>query len=320
MTTNDSALSVLVTGATTSVGREVTRQFVARGHRVTGQTDAGSSGGVQIRQDGGLPAFSSVFRAGEIKSMATVGQSSVVVHTIPQLLNTFPTRDLVWDKRLLDEATTALIEAAQSANIQFLVFLSSALVYADTHNNSAAEAAPRRSGALARAILAAEERVLSSGIPACILRAGTVYGAEDRTLASLADSIRSGRGVYLGDSHSEHSWVHAADLASAAVLAAEQKPAGQVFNIADDQPASPTDFAKHLAASLGLAGPSGSIPAFMLNRMTSAVQREIVDSAIRLNSDKAKQTLGWKPKYAHHTAGLEQVLLSWRAETPVRTR
>ena len=66
MDTN-SPLNIFITGGASGVARETTRQAVARGHKVTVLTE-GLDGATKARQDGALPAFSDVTRAGELKS------------------------------------------------------------------------------------------------------------------------------------------------------------------------------------------------------------------------------------------------------------
>lgn len=51
--TTDSPLSIFITGASTELGRETTRQLVARGHRVTELTQE-KDGATAVLADGGL--------------------------------------------------------------------------------------------------------------------------------------------------------------------------------------------------------------------------------------------------------------------------
>ncbi len=310
-------LNIFITGGTTALGRETTRQLTARGHKVTALT-VGSQGAVQVRQDGGLPAFSDPFRAGEIKSLLTMAKADVILHLMPQIQNNFPNRKTDWNlnARVLKDGTNAVLEAAQSAGVKFIVFPSYATVYGDTHGEAVTEESALHTPSALRNVAEAEKRVASN--PAsCILRAGLVYGAGDEGTEALKDALQNGSGLYLGNGHNVQSWIYVADLARAVVLAAEQQPAGQVFNIADDHPATPAEFARALAAGLGVGMPGTLTGGFGLRMMTTETQRELTDLSLRVNSDKAKNTLGWSAKSADFRAGIEQTLLSWRAETPV---
>jgi nucleoside-diphosphate-sugar epimerase len=313
---NNSSLSLVVTAATSSLGRETTRQLARRGHRITGLTD-GSAGAAQVRQDGGLPAYSDPLRAGELKSIIRMAGADVVVHLLPQEINYFPHKGLDGAQlsRRIADSTKALVEAVQDTSAKFIVFLSNTSVYGDTHGEWVDESARTGGNAVAKAAAQSENPVLHGGVPACVLRAGTVYGANDPGMRTLGEAVRRGRSVYLGNAHSHHNWIHEVDLARAIVMAAEQQPAGQVFNIVDDNPASPTEFAGFVASSLGMPKPAPlSVPTFALGRMTSEAQRILLDSSARAKNDKAKETLGWSPRYPGFQTGIEQALMIWRAE------
>jgi len=317
---NNSSLSLVLTAATSSLGRETTRQLVARGHRVTGLTK-GSAGAAQVRQDGGLPAYSDPLRAGELKSIFRMAAADVVVHLLTQEWNYFPHRglDAAKQARIITDSTAALLDAVTDTNVKYIVYLSYAFVYGDRHGEWVDESATPSSSPLARAAAQAEEKVLKGSIPACVLRAGTVYGAHDDGMQTLGEAVRRGRSIYLGDAHAYHNWIHEADLAKAIVLAAEQQPPGQVFNIVDDHPASPTEFASYLASSLGMSAPTPlSAPSFALQRITTDAQRSLLNESVRVKNEKAKRALGWSPRYSSFRPGVDQTLTVWRAQGAVR--
>jgi nucleoside-diphosphate-sugar epimerase len=316
---NNSPLNIFITGGASGVGREASRQAKARGHNVTVLTD-GSEGAAKARQDGALPAYSDVTRAGELKSLFKMAQTDVVLHLAAQAGNGFPLKDgYEAHERMMAESAQAVVTAALQAGIKFVVYASFAFVYGDTHGEWLTEDGQGHEERAFRPALAAERHMLQSGVPVCVLRAGFNYGPEDAAAQTLSDGIRRGRGLYLGDSHSVMNWIHAADLAHAAILAAEQQPAGHIFNIVDNEPTSASAFASHLAVSLGLPAPvSATMPGFVLRRTTSDMQRTLLATSVRLKNDKAKQVLGWTPKYATIQSGLEQMLLSWRAQEPLK--
>jgi len=316
---NNSALNIFITGGTTGAGREASRQAVARGHQVTVLTQ-GSDGAAKARKDGALPTYSDVTRAGELKSLFRMAQTDVVLHLATQVANGFPLKGTYEQyERLVAESTHAVVEAAKASDVKFLVYASFAFLYGDTHGETLAEDGAGHLDSMFRAALAAEKVVLESGLNVCVLRAGFNYGPEDESTQTIGEVLRFGRGIYLGDSHSIHNWVHDADLAQAAILAAEQQPTGQIFNVVDDQPVSAASFVGALANGMGFDAPSSSNPpAFALNRSTSEAQRALLAASVRLKNDKAKQVLGWQPRYAGHKAGLDQTLLYWRSAEPIK--
>ncbi len=314
-----SPLNIFITGGASGAAREATRQAVARGHNVTVLTE-GLDGATKVRQDGALPAYSDPTRAGELKSLFNMSKIDVVIHLLPQLGNGFPSKDgYEAQERTMVQSAVALVEAAKETAVKFIVYASYAFVNGDAHGEWLTEDQVGHQERGFRPALAAEHHLMTSGLNACVLRAGFVYGGESPAIYGLSQNIIHGRSPYVGDSHSIHNWVYEADLAQAAVLAAETQPAGHFINVVDDEPVSAAVFAGYLAAGLGMSELSAnSAPMFMLKRSTSDMQRALLDASVRLKNDKAKQVLGWAPRYTSYKSGLEQTMLQWRANEAVK--
>lgn len=309
------SLSIVITGGGTGVARAATRLAAARGHRVTVVTH-GPVGASAVRQDGGLPAYGDMTRASEVASLLRMAQAEVVIDLAPQALNSFPLKG-VWESGLngLKAQNAALIQAAQAVGLGFLVATSYAALYGDSHGEWLDEDGEGHADDLFRAALKIERALLQSGLTACVLRAGFNYGPEDAALQQLNATILRGRSVTVGDAHTVTNWVHAADLAAAAVLAAEKQPSGQILNVVDDHPASAAAFAGYLASSQGLMlSTAMAMPAFARNWTTSEIQRALLAASCKLQNGRIKSILGWAPKYPTFQAGLEQALLEWRAK------
>ncbi len=315
---NNSPLNIFITGGDSGVTREATRQAVARGHKVTVLTD-GLAGATKVRQDGALPAFSDVTRAGEMKSLFTMSNVDVVIHLLPQAGNSFPSKNAYEaQERLMVQSAVALSDAAKETGVKFIVYASYAFLAGDAHGEWLTEEGAGHGDRSFRPALAAEHKVLNCDVNACVLRAGFIYGGETPGISALGETLRRGGSPYLGDSHSIHNWIHEADLAQAVLLAAEKQPTGEIINVVDDEPVSATAFAGYLATAQGMTAPTGSsAPTFLLKFMTSDMQRLLLDTSVRLKNDKAKQVLGWIPRYPNDKVGLEQTLLQWRATEPV---
>lgn len=316
--TSTPVLNVFVTSTSDGLGREVTRQLAAKGYTVSAVTD-GAGGAAQVRQDGGLPVYCDIFRAGEVASTLKITQADIIIHTAPQGINTFAPQNPDWDyyQRLLTEGTAALVDGAAQAGAKFLVHTSYAFLYGNKHGEAADEsAALAREDALFKAAAQAEQTVLKGSVPACVLRAGYLYGAESAHFTALRDTLHSGGSLALGDDHAVASWVHAVDLANACVLAAEQQPAGEIFNITDDQPAAPGTFADYFADQYGVKRPGRQrVPQLLAQMLVPPTQRALTDVSVKATNDKAKARLGWQPKYPGYQSGLEQILLAWRAHS-----
>jgi nucleoside-diphosphate-sugar epimerase len=322
--TTNTNLNVFITGGSDAPGREVTRQLSAKGNRVTSLTQ-GVDGAQAVRQDGGIAAFGDPLRAGELKSLMYAAEADVVMHLGTQVFNTAPMHSTPWGDAadLITRSTAAFLDAAKAKGVKFAVYASYAFLYGDTHGEWVDESATRlrpskySNHPALRAALEAEDAVLNSGVPACILRAGFVYGAHGEGHLALRDALRQGKPLIVNDGHQFANWIYAGDLASAAIRAAQVQPNGEIFNVVDEHPASPAEFVDHFAASFGVGQavrvPTGRVPGFSARRNVSDMQRILWDMSLRVKNEKAKAQLGWSPRYPSHREGVEQALLTWRA-------
>ena len=311
---NTSSLSVFVTGATEGLGRAVMRRLVAAGHRVAGAANSLEEANM-IRADGGLPVYNGLFRAGEIASTLKLVKADVLVNAAPQYINGLPLNNPDWAyyTRLLNESTAACVEAAAQTGVKFIVHTSYAFLYGDTHGSAVDENASLEAGnSFFSAAASAEQMVLNGETPGCVLRAGFTYGPESASIRALQRALISGGNLHLADHQA--SWIHTDDLASAIVAAAEQQPAGEIFNIVDDAPVSPGAFVDHFAASMGLNPPGrASVPQPLKQYVIPDAVRALLATSGVASNAKAKEKLGWSPAYASYQNGIEQTLLMWRA-------
>ena len=297
-------VNVFLTGASGGLAREVTRRLVAAGYRVTGAV-SGSADAVKVRADGAVPAYPDLYRAGELRSVIVGAEAKIVLNLAPQLPNHVPQLAAKWDERLA-EAATALMEASEQAGVEYVVHTS----YAFT------EARAKDANAILRAARAAEQVALEGSVPACVLRFGFLYGAGSDEFMALRDTLRLGRPLLVGPDNTQANWVYISDAARAVILAAEQHPAGALLNIVDDQPASPAAFLRYFADSNGFSIPS-ALPQFAARRLLPKTQQAILNLNSHVDNAAAKELLGWSPRFASYTQGIDDTLLSWRSQEPV---
>lgn len=312
---------VFVTGAATAVGREVVRQLVAAGYAVCGAAD-GSTDGAQVRADGALPTYPDPLRAGELRSAIHAAEASIVVHLEPQRHNLAPFARPTWNAHAIQAGAHALIEAAKAAGVQHIVIGSALLAGADTGGDH-----PPMPDvvALIEALRAAETAALESGIPACVLRLGYAYGAHSADLLALKAAIQTGRPISAGarpaaHGHADHhgaqaGFIHAQDAAAAVVKAVQGAISGQTLDIVTALLA-PAAFADQFAAAQGLT--VASLPS-AFSRLPAALnpaaklQAGLLALHLEADSAPAHAALAWTPRFASVQAGIDDVLLSWRA-------
>jgi nucleoside-diphosphate-sugar epimerase len=298
-------LHVFVTGATAELGREVARHLVAAGHQVTG-TVASSAEAAELRRMGVLPAFPDLHRAGELRSALLGAGAKLVVNCAPQRANHLPQQRAAWDEHLV-EGVTALLEAAAAAGIEFVVHTSYAF----------AGASSEEAGDWLRTVRRAERAVLRAEVPGCVLRFGYVYGPDSKALLAVREMLKRGMPVPAGSDTAPAQWVHAADAARAVELALLTRPAGALLTIADDHPATPAEFIRYFAEAQGLNAPM-RLPAPAARALIGGMNFALMEAAAPGDTAEAKQKLGWLPRFTDYRAGIDDVLLSWRAAEPIQ--
>lgn len=302
--TENAPLSVFITGATGALGREVTRQLRAAGHRVTGAT-SGSENAVLVRADGGIPAYPSLMRAGEMRSVMLAAKADVAVNLAPQLANHLPQVPAEWDARLMDEGVEALLEASAAAGVKFVVHTSYAFAGA-------------RSEVLddfLEAVRAGERKVLKGSMPGCVLRIGYVYGAESPELLRVRETLMLGKAVDCGPDNTHAYWINVPDAARAVVNAVLARPAGAGLYVVEDQPVSPAGFLRCFAESQGLT-PPGRLPRYALWAQPGKEQAALLSLNPHIPAAQiaeTKEKLGWSPRFASNQAAIDDMLLTWRA-------
>ncbi|MDX1994364.1 MAG: NAD(P)-dependent oxidoreductase [bacterium] len=336
-------VNVFVTGASSPLGLAVVRALAADGHKVTGMTD-GKDGAIAVRAAGGLPVFSDPLSASEIKAMMKMSKAEIVVHL--DNFSSLPFRSQL-DPERIKKSAIAITSAAEGAGAKYLVALSYAFVYAtesghdsheghDDHGGHDAHgahghghAAPTlltedaatavvTENSLLKAALHADATLQEANIPACILRTGFVYGPRLTDTEVLAETLRAGRSLPAGESHTLANWVHLDDLAQAVRLVVNRPPTDTTYNIVDDKPMSPADFLAQFAKSMGLQVP-GRMPGFLSRVLGGRTSSALLELSAAASNAKARDELGWKPTYPTAEKGIEHTLFIWRSEMQVRS-
>ena len=149
------------------------------------------------------------------------------------------------------------------------------------------------------AVIDLEAAVLGAeGLESVVLRYGNFYGpgtayADDGFNAAL---VRQARYPIAGEGTAHLSFVHTRDAAEATVLALERGEPG-IYNIVDDEPAALKDWLPLYASALGAPEPPRMPPPRGDVGIQGALQARGASNA------KARDQLGWTPRYASWRAG-----------------
>jgi 2-alkyl-3-oxoalkanoate reductase len=294
----ETVMRVLVVGATGAIGGRLVRQLRDRGHEVAGSSRSARRAG-QLRELGAEPIVLDVLDAAATQRAVAEARPDAIIYQATALAGSGFSRRLdttfALTNRLRTEGTDHLLAAARSARVSRLVAQSFAPYrYAHQGGPVATEDDPLLADPPdgARATFAAmthlDEAVTGAG--GIALRYGGFYGDPDQ----MVDAVRKRRYPLVGDGAGMMSFVHLDDAAAAAVLALDHDGPG-LYNVTDDEPAATRDWLPALAAAVG-AKPPRHVPAWV-GRLIMGPGLDMMTSARGASNARAKQDLGWTPRY-----------------------
>ncbi|MGH9879972.1 MAG: NAD-dependent epimerase/dehydratase family protein, partial [Pyrinomonadaceae bacterium] len=145
-----------------------------------------------------------------------------------------------------------------------------------------------------------EQRLIES----VVLRYGFFYGSGPSTeyivkmlRRRMLPKAKGARGVA--------PWIHIEDAVNASLAAMERGHAGEIYNIADDEPVGMNEWLTHAALSLK-AKPPFSIPLWLL-RLMSPYLATVFDTRLAVSNRKAKDEMDWQLQYPSYREGLREV-------------
>ncbi len=137
-----------------------------------------------------------------------------------------------------------------------------------------------------------------SGAEADILRLAGIYGPGRNALINL----RRGEARRIVKPGQVFNRAHVDDIAEISRLVLARGLEGQIWNVADDEPAPPQDVIAYAAALLGVEAP---LEEPFEGAKLSPMAREFYADNKRVSIAKAKALLGFKPAYPTYREGLK---------------
>jgi len=186
------------------------------------------------------------------------------------------------------EGAQHLVASLLSDPPKKLVWVSSTGVYGQTNGAWVDEQTPPEpSTERSRILLEAEKVVLGAVFPSVVVRLGGIYGPG----RDFVESLQAGRAP-IGLS-SYINLIHRDDIVEALVCVMERGSAGEVYLAVDDAPVSRAAFYDWVAKEREIT-PAPFQPG-------KRRQWELTDKRC---SNKKLRSLGWRPKFPTHQAGL----------------
>jgi nucleoside-diphosphate-sugar epimerase len=310
-------MRVFVAGASGAIGRPLVPKLVAAGHAVTGMTRSDAKA-EDVRAAGARAAVVDVFDRDALGAAFTQAAPEVVIHqltALPDRLN-FRKLDTYADtNRVRTEGTRNLLDAARAVGARRFVSQSIAFAYRPdgdglkTEEDPLLDTAPGVFGSGVTALREMEEMVLGSdGLDGLVLRYGFFYGpgtyyGKD---GSTTKDVRRRRMPVVGSGTGVFSFVHVDDAADATVAAVERGAPG-VYNVADDDPAPMSEWVSAFAQAAG-AKPPRRVPVWLAKLVGG---REVTALALELrgvSNQKAKRELAWEPAWPSWRTGFPESL------------
>ena len=220
-------------------------------------------------------------------------------------------REFALTNRLRTEGTDNLLAAARAAGVRRVVAQSFAgWTYERAGGSVKTEDDPldpdpppafRRTLDAIRYLEAALQA--AEGIKTIALRYGWFYGPGTSLGrgGALLHAIRRRQMPIVGSGTGIWSFIHIAD-AAAATVAALQRGAPGIYNVADDEPAPVCEWLPFLANAIG-APPPRRVPSWLGRILIGHHGIVLMNETRGCSNKKAKSALDWRPRYASWRTG-----------------
>lgn len=300
-------MNVLVTGATGFIGAAAVRALLQHGHRVVGLV-RDTAKGRELTEIGAELAVGDMWQPETYAPL--VGRVEAVVHAAQLKPNGGWNRRSIRAMHESDALMTRTLAAACLEQNKLFAYTSGALTHARSDDEWIDETAPATPCRLARGHAEMIEELTAmhhaKGLRFVVLSPGFVYGPGG-LMAVMVERLRAGRYPVIGNGRNFWSLVYVEDVGEAYALAVERGTPGQTYFLGDDQPLRRREVIERTADALGAARPGG-MSAWLAGLMLGFPMIEAITASIRLRNAKAKQQLGWAPRFASFADGLPVTL------------
>lgn len=283
---------IAILGANGVYGRHLTPRLVEAGFDVRALVRRPEAAGV-ARGCGAEVRVADIFDAASLR--AGLEGCEIGINLATSLPGPSGRGDYDVNDRVRRDGAPLWVEACRQAGVTRIVQQSIAMVNAAGAELADEDTAfvPGENEMSTRAIeasMAMEEAIRRSGLDWLILRGGLFYGPgtgfdDDWFARAAAGKLRTP-----GTGEDFVSLVHIADMAAGTVAAIQAGVSEQALIIADDRPVQWRDLFAYVAEAAGAPPPStggrAGFPSF------------------RVSNRRAREALGWAPRYGDYRAGL----------------
>lgn len=305
--------AVLVTGATGQIGRAVCRELVTHGYRVLGLVRGEAA---KARLSYGVVPVLGDIRDPEPWESA-IRRVDVVVHlAVPPRGGAGPIEreDAVREADSLAAILDRLCGCVRR-NKKRLLHTFGAPLYEPGPDGWVSESSPittgRGFGIRHRATYHVLAQHRKRGLHAISVIPGFVYGPGGRFERDLLEPMSRGESSYIGDGAQTIHYIAATDAAAGYRLAIERGQRGNDYLLGDDRPSTLGEFTRLVAREMG-APPPRPTPEETLIPVIGAWAVEAYTLCPKIDSTRARDHLGWLPRYRTIEEGVPVVVREWK--------
>lgn len=301
-------MKVLIAGATGTLGMPIVRQLLDADHAVIGITRS-ADGAERLRRVGSGVVVTDVMDRDRLLAAVDGVEADAVLHELTALKKApVGHGGMAATDALRVQGTTNLLDVARAVGAQRFVTQSIVFGYGyrDHGHEVLTEQSPfgrtdgRRFDAHVEAMAFAEQQAFDAdGIDGIALRYGLLYGED----ADTVERMLRRRSLPVARRGGELAFVHHRDAASATVAALERGRTGEAYNIVDDTPATFRDLVTAIAEVRRAPKPL-VLPGRLLKLVAPYGGVVLGDVSMRVSNAKAKQELGWTPRYPSYREGV----------------
>ena len=308
------APAVLVTGPTGAIGRAVCRELVTHGYRVLG-----------LARDDDAKArmpYAVVPIAGDIRDperwISAIRRVDVVIHlAIPPFMASMP-KERAGAERDAEEMASILdrLCATVRREKKRLIHTFSAALYEPNPdgwvNEGSAINSGRGYGVRQRVVYPVLARHRKKGLQAISVNPAFVYGPGGWFERTLIEPMSRGEAArIIGDGSQTMHYLEAMDAAAGYRLAIENGLQGDDYLLADDEPSTQGQFARLVAREMEAPEPR-PVPEEDLIPVLGAWAVEAFTFCPKVDSTRARERLGWTPRYRTIGQGVPEIVRAWK--------
>lgn len=309
-------MRIFVTGATGLLGRAVVPELINYGHDVIGLARNDASRSM-------ITAMHATAYSGQGYEIERLAEALSSMHAIVHLANALPNNDAPieddWahSSKIVVGMLRHLLQASEATGVRTLIFPSLHSVYGDHGDEWVTEDADVIPDSFSNQYLEAEtilaESTRDRRTSGVVLRLGMLYSAEAPHTRGLLYGLKQGQAPIGAAANAYWPQVHVADAAQAVRLALELSPAGEVFNICDNEPVQKATLYRDLAEWVGGPPPQEKGRTGNLSPYLGRIDAAPLHSSVRMSNMKARLDLGFAPYYETYRDGYPNVIREWAA-------